>query len=55
MADNFAVIEAEGERQRARANLFATEAEYAVGVYNLQAISGHLLDAYPETLPRFGN
>lgn len=53
MADNFAVIEAEGERQRARANLFATEAEYAVGVYNLEAISGHLLDAFPEKLPRF--
>ena len=55
MADNFTVIEAEGERQRARANLFATEAEYAVGVYNLEAISGHLLDAFPEKLPRFSN
>lgn len=55
MADNFAVIEAEGERQRARANLFATEAEHAVGVYNLEAIAGHLLDAFPERLPRSGN
>jgi len=52
MADNFAVIEAEGERQRARANLFATEAEHAIGIYNLEAISGHLLDAFPERLPR---
>lgn len=55
MADNFAVIEAEGERQRARANLFATEAEYAVGVYNLEAISGHLLDSFPAKLPSLGN
>jgi outer membrane protein TolC len=55
MADNFAVIEAEGERQRARANLLATEAEHAIGIYNLEAISGHLLDAFPEKLPRIGN
>ncbi len=55
MADNFAVIEAEGERQRARANLFATEAEHAIGIYNLEAISGHLLDAFPENQRRPGN
>ena len=55
MTDNFTVIEAEGERQRARANLFAAEAEHAVGVHNLEAIAGHLLDAYPDKLPHPGN
>jgi outer membrane protein TolC len=55
MADNFAVIEAESELQRARANLFATEAEHAVGVYTLKAIAGRLLDAFAGTLPRLAN
>ena len=48
MADNFAVIEAEGELQRARTNLFATEADQAIGIYNLKAIAGHLLDSFAE-------
>ena len=46
MADNFAVIEAEAELQRARSNLLATEADHAVGVYNLKAIAGRLLEAF---------
>lgn len=48
MADNFAVIEAESELLRARSNRFATEADYAVGIYNLKAIAGHLLDSFPD-------
>ena len=47
MADNFDVIEAEAELQRARTNLLATEADYAVGIYNLKAMTGHLLDTPP--------
>ena len=46
MADNFAVIEAEGELQRARSNLFATVADVAIGIYNLKAIAGHLLPSF---------
>lgn len=52
MADNFAVIEAEGELQRARSNLLATEADHAVGVYNLQAVAGRLLDSFSGRVPR---
>ncbi len=48
MADNFDVVEAEAELQRARTNLLATEADYAVGIYNLMAMTGHLFDAFPE-------
>lgn len=47
MADNFDVIEAESELQRARTNLLVTEADYAVGIYNLKAMAGHLLDTPP--------
>lgn len=47
MADNFDVIEAETEVERARGSLLATEADYAVGVYNLQAMTGHLFDRQP--------
>jgi outer membrane protein TolC len=50
MADNFDVIEAETEVERARGSLLATEAEYAVGVYNLQAMTGHLFDLQPFVL-----
>ncbi len=46
MADNFTLLEAETELQRSRLNLLATEADYAVGVYNLQAITGRLLDGF---------
>ena len=46
MADNFSLLEAESELQRSRLNLLATEAEYAVGVYNLKAIAGRLLDGF---------
>ena len=46
MADNFSLLEAETELQRSRLNLLATEAEYAVGVYNLKAIAGRLLDGF---------
>lgn len=50
MADNFAVIEAESELQRARSNLLATEADHAVGIYNLKAVAGHLLESFPQRL-----
>jgi len=46
MADNFTLLEAETELQRSRLNLLATEADYAVGIYNLQAIAGRLLDSF---------
>jgi outer membrane protein TolC len=46
MADNFTLLEAETELQRSRLNLLATEADYAVGVYNLQAIAGRLLNIF---------
>jgi outer membrane protein TolC len=46
MADNFSLLEAESELQRSRLNLLATEADYAVGVYNLKAIAGRLLDGF---------
>ncbi len=46
MTDNFSLLEAETELQRSRLNLLATEAEYATGIYNLQAIAGHLLDRF---------
>jgi outer membrane protein TolC len=50
MADNFSLLEAETELQRSRLNLLATQADYAVGVYNLKAIAGRLLDGFTRPL-----
>ncbi len=46
MADNFDVIETETELQRARMSLLNTQVDYALSIYNLRAISGHLLDEF---------
>ncbi len=43
MADNFELIEAEGDLQRARTELAAAETEYAIGAYSLKAMTGQLL------------
>jgi outer membrane protein TolC len=43
MADNFDVIEAETELQRAKVALLTAEMDYAVGRYNMKAILGTLL------------
>ncbi len=52
MADNFSLLEAETELQRSRLNLLATQADYAVGVYNLKAIAGRLLDGFTRPLAK---
>ena len=44
MADNFDVIEAETELQRARDNLLSVETEYIVGTYRMRAILGTLIE-----------
>jgi outer membrane protein TolC len=46
MASNLDVIDAEGELQRAETSLAAARADYAVGIYQLRALAGHLLDAF---------
>lgn len=46
MADNFTLIETQTELQNARVGLLNEEAEYALSIYRLAAISGHLLDGY---------
>jgi outer membrane protein TolC len=46
MADNFTIIETQTELQNARVGLLNEEAEYALSIYRLAAISGHLLDGY---------
>ena len=43
MASNVDVIEAETELQRAETSLAAARADFAVGVYQLRALAGHLL------------
>ncbi len=43
MTDNFDVIEAETELQRAKVMLLTAEMDYAVGTYNMKAILGTLL------------
>jgi outer membrane protein len=43
MADNFDVIEAETELQRAKVMLLTAEMDYAVGTYNMKAILGTLI------------
>jgi len=43
MASNLDVLEAETELQRAEAVVAAARADYAVGVYQLRAMAGHLL------------
>ena len=43
MADNFDVIEAETELQRAKVMLLTAEMDYAAGTYNMKAILGTLL------------
>ncbi len=44
MADNFSIIETEAELQNARIGLLTEEADYAISVYKLAAITGHLFD-----------
>jgi outer membrane protein TolC len=44
MADNFDVIEAETERQRAKVDLLSTEIDYIVGTYRMRSILGTLID-----------
>lgn len=44
MADNFDVIEAETELQRARDNLLSIETEYIVGTYRMRAVLGTLIE-----------
>lgn len=44
MADNFSIIETETELQNARIGLLTEEADYALSVYRLAAIAGHLFD-----------
>ena len=46
MASNLDVIEAESELQRASASLAGARADYAVGIYQLRAIAGRLLDVF---------
>jgi len=43
MADNFDVIEAETELQRAKVTLLTAEMDYAVGTYNIKALLGTLI------------
>jgi len=43
MADNFDVIEAETELQRAKVTLLTAEMDYAVGTYNIKALLGTLV------------
>lgn len=44
MADNFDVIEAETERQRAKVDLLSTKIDYIVGTYRLRSVLGTLID-----------
>jgi len=44
MADNFDVIEAETELQRARDNLLSVETEYILGTYRIRAVVGTLIE-----------
>lgn len=44
MADNFDIIEAETELQRARVNLLSAQTDYIVGIYNMKAVTGTLLE-----------
>ena len=44
MADNFDVIEAETELQRARVDLLSVETEYIAGTYNMRAELGTLIE-----------
>jgi outer membrane protein TolC len=49
MASNLDVIEAESELQRASASLTGARADYAVGIYQLRAMAGRLLDSIGAT------
>jgi len=44
MASNLDVIEAESELQRAAASLAGARADYAIGIYQLRAMAGRLLE-----------
>jgi len=44
MADNFDVIEAETERQRAKVDLLSTEIDYIIGTYRMRSILGTLIE-----------
>jgi outer membrane protein TolC len=46
MADNFEIVESETELQRAQVSLLESKMSYALGIYELKAVSGHLLDGY---------
>jgi outer membrane protein TolC len=45
MASNLDVIEAESELQRAAASLAGARADYAIGIYQLRAMAGRLLES----------
>ena len=44
MTDNFDVIEAETERQRAQVDLISTEIDYIVGTYRMRSVLGTLIE-----------
>jgi len=44
MADNFDVIEAETERQRAKVDLLSTETDYIIGTYRMRSVLGTLIE-----------
>jgi outer membrane protein TolC len=44
MADNFDIIESETELQRAELGLLDSQTAYALGVYGLRALTGHLTE-----------
>ncbi len=46
MASNLDVMDAETELQRAEASAATARADYAIGVYQLRAMAGRLLDAF---------
>jgi outer membrane protein TolC len=48
MADNFDLVEADGELLQARLNLLAAKVDYAVGVYVLKGFMGVLVAAVPQ-------
>lgn len=51
MADNFSIIETEKELQNARVGLLVDEADYALSVYGLDALTGHLFEGLLQPQP----
>ena len=55
MANNFEIMESETELQRAQVSLLESRTDYALSIFDLKAVTGHLLDDFVSASAQKGN